>query len=234
MRVRRRASGPPLFCYFGAGLRTTNPLEERVLALIEPEAEALGYRLVRLRVSGLRRKRLQIMAERLSDGQMVVSDCAKLSRRVSALLEEHDPIKDEYDLEVSSPGIDRPLMRIEDFARFTGHEAKLETVAMIDGQRRFRGEIAGVEGDVIHLATQTGAIQIKFSALHDARLVLTDKLIEDDLRRAKASLSSPARGGSVAEGDEGGGRHSPLSQSAMRPDSSPANGGAKATKGTKQ
>ncbi len=167
-------------------MRTTNPLEERVLALIEPEAEALGYRLVRLRVSGLRRKRLQIMAERLSDGQMVVSDCAKLSRRVSALLEEHDPIKDEYDLEVSSPGIDRPLMRIEDFARFAGHEAKLETIAMIDGQRRFRGQIAGVEGDVIHLATQTGEIQIKFSALHDARLVLTDKLIEDDLRRAKA------------------------------------------------
>lgn len=168
-------------------MRTTNPLEERVVALVEPAAEALGYRLVRVRISGLRRKRLQIMAERLSDGQMVVSDCAKLSRKISQLFEENDPIKDEYDLEVSSPGIDRPLMRVEDFARFAGHTAKLETTAMINGQKRFKGEIVGVDGDTIRLATDTGEVKLKFSALHDARLVLTDKLIEEDLRRAKAA-----------------------------------------------
>jgi ribosome maturation factor RimP len=168
-------------------LRTTNPLEERIVALIEPAAEALGYRLVRVRVSGLRRKRLQIMAERLSDGQMVVDDCARLSRTVSQLLDEHDPIQGEYDLEVSSPGIDRPLMRVEDFERFIGHAAKLETNAMIDGQKRFKGEIVGVEGDAIRLATERGEVKLKFTALHDARLVLTDKLIEEDLRRAKAA-----------------------------------------------
>ncbi len=187
MRVQRRAESPPLFCYSESRLRTTNPLEERVVALVEPAAEALGYRLVRVRISGLRRKRLQIMAERLSDGQMVVSDCAKLSRKISQLFEENDPIKDEYDLEVSSPGIDRPLMRVEDFARFAGHTAKLETTAMMNGQKRFKGEIAGIDGDTIRLATDAGEVKLKFSALHDARLVLTDKLIEEDLRRAKAA-----------------------------------------------
>ena len=120
-------------------MRTTNPMEERIVALIEPAAEAMGYRLVRVRVSGLRRKRLQIMAERLVDGQMVVEDCAKLSRAISALMDEHDPIQGEYDLEVSSPGIDRPLMRVEDFERFAGHTAKLETTGMIDGQQALQG-----------------------------------------------------------------------------------------------
>ena len=168
-------------------MRATNPIEERVIALIEPTAEGLGYRLVRVRVSGNRRKRLQIMAERVSDGEMGIDDCTRLSRAVSSALDLEDPIKDEYDLEVSSPGIDRPLMRIEDFERFTGHAAKLETTAMIDGQRRFKGEIARVEGDVIVLATEQGEARLQFSALSDARLVLTDKLIEEDLRRAKAA-----------------------------------------------
>ena len=127
------------------------------------------------------------MAERLSDGHMVVEDCARLSRAVSALLDENDPISGEYDLEVSSPGIDRPLMRIEDFDRFKGHEAKLETTAMIDGRKRFKGAIAGVEGDVVSLSTHDGEVRLRFADLHDARLVLTDKLIEEDLKRAKAA-----------------------------------------------
>ena len=111
---------------------------------------------MRVRLSGQRRKRLQIMAERLSDGQMSVDDCARLSRALSPVFDLEDPIPGEFDLEVSSPGIDRPLMRIEDFERFIGHEAKLETAAMIDGRRRFKGVIAGVEGDVIVLATDQG------------------------------------------------------------------------------
>ncbi len=168
-------------------MRATNPLEERVIALIEPTAEGLGYRLVRVRVMGNRRKRLQIMAERISDGQMSVEDCTRLSRAVSSALDLDDPIKDEYDLEVSSPGIDRPLMRIEDFERFKGHAAKLETAAMIDGRRRFKGDIVGVEGDVIVLASEGGQVRLSFSALLDARLVLTDKLMEEDLKRAKAA-----------------------------------------------
>lgn len=164
-------------------MRATNPVEERVIALAEPEAERLGYRLVRVRIMGNRRKTLQIMAERLSDGEMNSGDCTRLARAVAEPLETV-----EYEaLEVSSPGIDRPLMSIEDFTRFMGHEAKLETIAMIDGRRRFKGDITGVEGDEILLKTQEGEMRVRFSALHDARLVMTDKLIEEDLRRAKAA-----------------------------------------------
>jgi ribosome maturation factor RimP len=171
-------------------VRATNPVEERIVALVEPTAEGLGYRLVRVRVMGARRKRLQIMAERVSDGHMSVEDCGRLSRAVSAVLDLEDPIKDEYDLELSSPGIDRPLMRIEDFERFTGYEAKLETAAITEGRRRFKGVIAGIEGDVIRFAMPEGDVKLKFSALSDARLVLTDRLIEEDLKRAKAAQAA--------------------------------------------
>lgn len=202
-----------------------------MIALIEPEAARLGYRIVRVRLSGNRRKRLQIMGERLSDGQMGIDDCGRLSRAISVALDEGDPIQGEYDLEVSSPGIDRPLMRPEDFARFLGHEAKLETAAMIDGRRRWKGAIKAVEGDTITLAMDGGEARLKFSALSDARLVLTDKLIEEDLKRAKA-ISSPASGGRVAEGDEGGGSGSPHRQFASLTDTSPVSGGGKKRKDT--
>ncbi|HRO04028.1 MAG TPA: ribosome maturation factor RimP, partial [Terricaulis sp.] len=98
-----------------------------MIALIEPTAEQLGYRIVRVRLSGNRRKRLQIMAERVSDGQMAVEDCERLSRAISPIFDLEDPIQGEFDLELSSPGIDRPLMRVEDFERFVGYDAKLET-----------------------------------------------------------------------------------------------------------
>lgn len=142
---------------------------------------------MRVRLSGNRRKRLQIMAERLSDGQMSIDDCTRLSRALSPVFDLEDPIQGEFDLEISSPGIDRPLMRVEDFERFKGHTAKLETAQMINGQRRYKGDIAGVEGDVVVLATDAGVVRLEFAALSDARLVLTDKLIEEDLRRAKAA-----------------------------------------------
>ncbi len=163
-------------------------MEERVIALIEPTASGLGFRVVRVRVSGNRRKRLQIMAERLSDGQMGIDDCSRLSRALAPVFDLEDPIPGgEYDLEISSPGIDRPLIRIEDFERFQGHDAKLETAAMQNGQRRFKGKIERIEGDVIVLATDQGEAAVPFSALSDARLVLTDKLIEEDLKRARAA-----------------------------------------------
>jgi ribosome maturation factor RimP len=162
-------------------------VEERVIALIEPTSADMGYRIVRVRLSGQRRKRLQIMAERVADGQMSVEDCSRLSRALSPVFDLEDPIQGEYDLEISSPGIDRPLMRIEDFERFIGHEAKLETAAMIDGRRRWKGAIKGVEGDVIVLATEQGEARLSFAQLSDARLVLTDKLIEEDLKRARAA-----------------------------------------------
>jgi ribosome maturation factor RimP len=162
-------------------------MEERVIALIEPSASELGFRIVRVRVSGNRRKRLQIMAERVSDGEMGIDDCSRLSRALSPVFDLEDPIQGEYDLEISSPGIDRPLMRIEDFERFLGHQAKLELAAMNDNQRRYKGVISAVEGDVIVLETEQGEARLKFGQLSDARLVLTDKLIAEDLKRAKAA-----------------------------------------------
>ncbi len=180
-------------------LRATNPVEERVIALIEPTAANLGYRIVRVRLSGNRRKRLQIMAERVSDGQMGIDDCGRLSRALSPVFDLEDPIQGEYDLEISSPGIDRPLMRLEDFVRFIGHEAKLETAAMIDGRRRWKGVIRAVEGDVIVLGAEGGEARFTLAQLSDARLVLTDKLIEEDLRRAKAAEAAEQQ---VIEGKE--------------------------------
>lgn len=187
------------FVTLGAGrLRATNPAEERIVALIEPTATELGYRLVRVRLSGNRRKRLQIMAERLSDGQMGIEDCERLSRAISPIFDLEDPIQGEFDLELSSPGIDRPLMRVEDFERFVGYEAKAETAAMVNGQRRFKGVIASVAGEAITLTTEHGDVTLNFSQLSDARLVLTDKLIELDLRRAKAAEAAEKK-----EHDEG-------------------------------
>lgn len=188
VETQRRAKSPPLFCYLkGPPLRATNPVEERVIALIEPTASGLGYRIVRVRLSGNRRKRLQIMAERVSDGQMGIDDCGRLSRALAPVFDLDDPVDGEYDLEISSPGIDRPLMRIEDFERFVGFDAKLETAVPVNNQRRWKGVIAAVDGEEITLATDQGETKLKFSALSDARLVLTDKLIEDDLKRAKAA-----------------------------------------------
>lgn len=166
-------------------MRASSPFEEKLIALIEPAAADLGFRIVRVRLSGLKRKTLQIMAERKADGLMGLEDCERLSRGLSPLLEANDPIQGEYALEISSPGIDRPLVEPADFARFIGHLAKIETRQMIDGRRRFRGDIVGVEGETIKLATPEGDVALPFAWIGDARLVLTDKLIEEDLRRAR-------------------------------------------------
>lgn len=169
-------------------MRASNPLEEKVVELAEPVAAELGLRLVRVRLSGLRRKQLQIMAER-EDGTMQLDDCEALSHALSPILEAADPIPDEFVLEVSSPGIDRPLVRLEDFARFAGHDAKLETIGMIDGRRRFKGALAGVEGDLVKIETQDGAFAVPFAQLGEARLLLTERLIQEDLKRSKAAES---------------------------------------------
>ena len=124
------------------------------------------------------------MAER-PDGTMEVEDCADLSRQISAIMEVEDPIASEYNLEVSSPGIDRPLTRLKDFDRWEGHEAKLETVEMIDGQKRFKGILAGTDGDEVLLEIDQGTIGLEFDWLADAKLVLTDDLITESLRRSK-------------------------------------------------
>ncbi|HUO92683.1 MAG TPA: ribosome maturation factor RimP [Rhizomicrobium sp.] len=150
--------------------------------IIAPKVESAGYRLVRLRLIGGKRKTLQIMAER-PDGQMDVEDCAKLSRALSEFLDAEDPIEGDYVLEVSSPGIDRPLTRITDFARWSGHEAKIElTVPDASGRKRFKGQILGLDGNDVVIDAGGTRVKFPFSGIADAKLVLTDKLIEEDLK----------------------------------------------------
>ncbi len=154
-------------------------------ALVGPAVEAAGYRLVRLRVMGGKTKTVQIMAER-PDGHMDVDDCAVLSRRVSEVFEAADPIADEYVLEVSSPGIDRPLTRPEDFVRFAGHEARLELNAPVEGRRRYKGMLIGLDGQdvVMDVAADAGTqrLHLPLSAVSDAKLLLTDRLIQESLK----------------------------------------------------
>lgn len=150
--------------------------------IIAPKVEAAGYRLVRLRLIGGKRKTLQVMAER-PDGQMDVDDCARLSRALSEYLDAEDPIEGDYVLEVSSPGIDRPLTRITDFARWAGHEAKIELTAPdASGRRRFKGTLLGLDGNDVMLETGGQRATFAFGAIADAKLVLTDRLIEEDLK----------------------------------------------------
>jgi ribosome maturation factor RimP len=149
---------------------------------VEPALEAMGYRLVRVAITGGRRVRLQIMAERVDDAAMTVDDCAHISRSISALLDVADPIAGAYDLEVSSPGIDRPLVRPEDYDRFAGCEARIELAAPLDGRKRFRGTVLGREGESIRLLTETGETQLPFAAVARAKLVLTDALLKSHSR----------------------------------------------------
>src|SRR5215469_12133189 len=153
--------------------------------IITPAIEAAGFRLVRLRIMGGKLKTLQIMAER-PDGTMNVDDCAELSRTISDFLDREDPIEGEYVLEVSSPGIDRPLTRITDFARWAGHEAKVELATPdATGRKRFKGLLLGLEGNDIVLEAQGARLKFPFRSVADAKLVLTDKLVEEDLRARK-------------------------------------------------
>jgi len=153
--------------------------------IITPAVEAAGYRLVRLRLIGGKRKTLQVMAER-PDGSMNVDDCAQLSRALSEFLDKEDPIEGEYVLEVSSPGIDRPLTRITDFARWAGHEARIELIAPdASGRKRFRGLLLGLNGNDVLIEADGARIAFAFRTIAEAKLVLTDELIAEDLRARK-------------------------------------------------
>jgi ribosome maturation factor RimP len=157
--------------------KTSEGKASEVEALIAPAVEAMGYDIVRVMLSGGDRLRLQIMAERSSDGGMNVDDCAEISRAVAAILDVEDPIDSAYALEVSSPGLDRPLTRLADFERFAGVEAKVELQHAVDGQRRFRGRLLGLKGEDILLAGDEGEFALPFADLHKAKLVITDDLI---------------------------------------------------------
>jgi ribosome maturation factor RimP len=150
---------------------------EDIAPIIEPSLEAMGYRLVRVAFLGAKRATLQIMAERIDDLPMTVDDCTEISRSVSALLDVADPIASAYVLEVSSPGIDRPLTRPEDYDRFAGFEAKIELGRPIDGRKRFRGRILGRADEHVRLVDDAREVSLPFADIAKAKLVITDDLL---------------------------------------------------------
>ncbi|MGR3375803.1 ribosome maturation factor RimP [Salipiger abyssi] len=164
-------------------------IDRRLAEIVTPVIEDMGFELVRIRLMGGKTSTLQIMAER-PEGGIEVDECAEISTAVSAILDVEDPILDTYTLEVSSPGIDRPLTRLKDFETFEGYEVKVETQEMIDGRKRWRGVLAGVEGGEVLLNIEEGGeeqtIGLQFDWLSDAKLILTEDLIRDMLRARKA------------------------------------------------
>ncbi|MBA4781820.1 MAG: ribosome maturation factor RimP [Rhizobiales bacterium] len=171
-------------------------LDARIAAAIEPVIEDIGYRLVRVRVSGLNGLTVQIMAEK-PDGTMSVNDCEEVSRNISPVLDVEDPVKQAYNLEVSSPGVDRPLVRVSDFDRWSGHEVKLELAVPNAGRRRYRGTLLGTEtseaGIMVGVdipdtpAGEERKVWLRLDTVGEAKLVMTDKLMEDAASRLNPS-----------------------------------------------
>jgi ribosome maturation factor RimP len=172
-------------------LITETGVAARVAAIAEPVVQDLGFRLVRVKVSGLNGCTVQIMAER-EDGTMTVADCEAVSRALSPVFDLEHPVERAYNLEISSPGIDRPLVRTQDFQRWSGYEAKIEMAVPVGGRKRFRGLIREVEGDTVGLELpdvkegEERLVRLPLSDLADARLVLTDDLVRESLRRGSA------------------------------------------------
>jgi ribosome maturation factor RimP len=163
-------------------------IDRRLADIISPVVEGLGFELVRIRLMGGKTRTLQIMVDR-PEGGIEVDECATCSTAISAVLDVEDPIEDNYILEVSSPGIDRPLTRLKDFDMWVEYEARLETTELIDGRRRFKGVLQGTEGDEVLIEIEEGGetltIGLKFDWLSDAKLLLTDELIAEVLRQRK-------------------------------------------------
>lgn len=165
---------------------TTTPFEDNLLALIAPAATELGYSIVRIRMMGAKTQTLQVMAEK-ADGTMTSGDCERLSRAIGPILDANDPIAGEFNLEISSPGIDRPLTRLEDFEKWDGYKAKLELNRIVEGKRRYSGILAGIDGDDvgIDIDGEEETAYVPFAWLQNAKLVLTDELIRDTLNARK-------------------------------------------------
>jgi ribosome maturation factor RimP len=186
---RQEASEPRLIVEQGVAAR--------LAVIAEPVVASLGFRLVRVRISGLSGCTLQIMAER-ADGTMTIDDCEAISRALSPVLDVADPVENPYRLEISSPGIDRPLVRRSDFERFAGHQIKVEMAISTEGRRRFRGvllgaQVLGAQGDAAHIrrddaaAGEAAEVLLPIGEMAEARLVLTDALVAESLRRGKAA-----------------------------------------------
>jgi ribosome maturation factor RimP len=181
--------GGELFDFAGEPRRIVEPgRAARVAALSEPVLAALGFRLVRVRISAFAGCTVQIMAER-PDGTLSIEDCEAVSRALSPVLDVADPIEGAYRLEISSPGIDRPLVRRSDFDRYAGHIAHVEMQAPIDGRKRFRGELTGTDGECARIrydgANGSSEILLPIDDMMEAKLVLTDALISQSLRKSK-------------------------------------------------
>lgn len=178
-------------------LITETGLDRRIAEIVEPVALDLGFKLVRVRMMNQNGLTLQIMAER-ADGTMTVTDCEALSQAISPVLDVEDPVDKEYHLEVSSPGIDRPMVRISDFTRWQGNLLKCETSILVDNRKRFRGKITDVTSDGFVLERDQAAygeeprVTIPFTALAEAKLILTDDLIRDALRADKLAKAQAA------------------------------------------
>lgn len=170
-------------------MKTKTDMDARILKVAQPIADDMGYTLVRIRVMSGKRATVQIMAERKSDGLMGVDDCAALSRALSAALEVDDPLRDAYVLEVSSPGLDRPLTSLADFEAYEGYLARLELDRLVEGRKRFRGTLAGIDGAHvdIDLDGEEDTAQIPFEWISEAKLLITDDLIEAGRKAALAS-----------------------------------------------
>jgi len=157
----------------------------RVAVVAEPVLASLGYRLVRVRISGFAGCTVQIMAER-ADGTMSIDDCEAVSRALSPVFDVADPIEGSYRLEISSPGIDRPLVRRSDFDRYAGHVAQIEMQVPIEGRKRFRGELHGTDGECARIrCDETNDILLRIDDMAEARLVVTDALVAESLRKSK-------------------------------------------------
>ncbi len=180
-------------------MRAKTPEDRRLVELLDPVAEACGYEIVRLRLmgGGAQGRNLQIMAERPADGDMDISDCAKLSRAISEVMDAADPVSGEYRLEVSSPGIDRPLTRLKDFIAFEGYEAKLELDRLAEGRKRFKGVLGGVEKVEgvdhvgIDLEGEAETALLPFAWIVDAKLSLTDDLLKRGAEKRAERLLHP-------------------------------------------
>ena len=193
MELMRWASGPPFLLSTSGFLRRFGGrqkghgrvhLEQRIEKIIEPAVQDLGFEVVRVQLSGNHNPRLQIMAEPIVGDNMTIDHCATISRTVSAILDVDDPIQGGYTLEVSSPGLDRPLVKLRDFKRFAGSDVRIETNETVDGRKRFRGRLSGVEGETITIEVDGEDMSIPYSLVHRAKLLVTnDMLAGQDVTR---------------------------------------------------
>jgi len=195
---------------FEALLRGKTQEDRLLLELLDPVAESIGYELVRVRLmSGTQSRRLQIMAERPAQpgkwGDMNVEDCTRLSRAISEVMDAADPIEGDYLLEVSSPGIDRPLTRLKDFETYEGLEARLELDRLADGRKRFRGELAGVEDQnvAINLEGEEETALVPFAWITEAKLILTDALMKRGAEQREARIQSETENAPTLNASDG-------------------------------